>query len=50
MLDDPQQAVSTLENITDNEENIESLEVGVTAVLLETLTEAVVMEQSRNVS
>ena len=49
IIDEPIEAVDKLEVITENEEDIGALEIGITSVLLESLTEAVVAEQSRNV-
>ena len=46
----PEEAISTLDNITSNEENIGSTEIGVTTILLEALTDTAFINQSANVS
>ena len=47
-MDEPEEAISVLNNITSNEDQIGQIEIGVTTILLETLSDDV--NQNRNVS
>lgn len=49
MLDTPEEAITTLNSITSNEDNIRSTEIEVTTVLLEAISESPDINQSANV-